>query len=531
MSESFWRSLHYFNIYRLCIAAVFLLATLPLGWGLRVGTEHSGLFILVSLAYLFLSLFFLGVLPRLGLGFNLLLTIEVAVDVVALTLMMHASGGTHSGFGYMLLVVVAGAGLVGQGRLTLFYAALATLAVLFEQSFRLLENAAEAAEFVQTGSISLGFFGTAITARLLARRVVAQEQLAQRRGDELADQLRINQQVIRDMQDGVLVVDAAGQVRQYNPQALVLLSIRTPQDNNLTSFSATLAERYPRWRKQSGEVSDAIRIPATGRLLRARYIPAAESGRALIYLEDLERVQARTQQIKLAALGRLTANMAHEIRNPLSAISHAAELLAEGSTPDTHQRLTRIIGDNTQRLNRLVAEVLELGRRDQAKPDTIRLPGFVDAFIDDLVLRDGKARQAVKATTDADALTCFDRNHLSRVLWNLIGNALRYASGASGSVELRVERIAASGRVEISVIDDGPGIDESLRGQVFEPFFTTHSHGTGLGLYIARELCEANGATLSLLPNGPGAHFCISAKGEACPQELSEEAAATQSAS
>jgi two-component system sensor histidine kinase PilS (NtrC family) len=529
-AKSYWRSLHFFNIYRLATACVFLMAALSRGWTGVDEFTPEGLVLPVSITYLGLSFVFLVVMPRTGFRFNLQLTVEVLVDIVVLTLLMHGSGGTRSGFGYMLLVVLAAAGLVGQGRLTLFYAAVATLAVLSEQSYRALRFTAEAADFVHTGSISLGFFGTAITARLLARRVTANEELAARRGAALADQMHINQQVIRDMQDGVLVVDTAGQVAQFNPQAAILLAVKAPARGDLSAFSPVLAERYSHWRNQGSELSEAIRIPGNGRLLRARYLPAAASGHALIYLEDLDRVHARTQEIKLAALGRLTANMAHEIRNPLSAISHAAELLGEGGHPETQERLTRIITDNTQRLNHLVAEVLELGRRDQAKPETIRLAGFLETFVDDLTLRDERARQAVVLEVPAESVTCFDRGHFNRILWNLIANALRYCTGAAGSIRVRVAP-AVGGAAELHVSDDGPGIDPKLRGQVFEPFFTTYSQGTGLGLYIARELCEANRATLVLLDDAPGAHFCLTLRGEPCPQEPSEKAAATLVAS
>jgi two-component system sensor histidine kinase PilS (NtrC family) len=524
-----WRPLYLFNIYRIATASLFLLAMLPQSGGFKIGLDRPGLFVAVGTTYLAIALLYLTLLPRLRLGFDLVLTIEVVSDIVLLTLMMHASGGARSGLGYMLLVVLAGAGLVGQGRLSLFYAALATLAVLFEQAFRVSQLYGDPGDFIYAGSISLGFFATAITARLLAARVVANEQLARQRGDELADQLTINRQVIRDMQDGVLVVDVTGRVRQYNPQAVSLLSAQSAAGGQLSDFSATLAERLGRWRGQAREISEAIRVPGSGRLLRARYLPAGDGGNVLIYLEDLERIHAETQQVKLAALGRLTANMAHEIRNPLSAISHAAELLAEGVNAETQTRLTRIIGDNTQRLNRLVGEVLELGRRDQAKPESIRLASFVETFVDDLALREAMARQAVTTEVAADSIVCFDRSHLNRILWNLTVNALRCCSGKAGSVRLRVAE--ASGTVELHVIDDGPGIDPQLRGQVFEPFFTTHGSGTGLGLYIARELCEANRASLTLLDPAPGAHFCISVRGGVCLQETNDEIETSRAAS
>jgi two-component system sensor histidine kinase PilS (NtrC family) len=207
--------------------------------------------------------------------------------------------------------------------------------------------------------------------------------------------------------------------------------------------------------------------------------------------------------------------MAHEIRNPLAAISHAAELMVEEEADPLHQRLARIIHDNTLRLNRLVTEVLELGRRDRAQPEALRWQAFLAGFLEELSLHDPSAGSRVRLA-EGDVELRFDRGHLYRVLWNLLGNALRHASPADGSVRLEARAASTAGTVELHIVDDGPGVDEAQRNQVFEPFFTTHGAGTGLGLYIARELCEASGARLELLNDGPGAHFRISAEGFAC---------------
>jgi two-component system sensor histidine kinase PilS (NtrC family) len=483
------------------------------GGSLSFGSQNLAMFAWVSVAYLMLALLFFATIERVRRRFNLYLTLQVTTDILALTLLMYASGGAKSGLAFMLLVVVAGAGLVGQGRLTLFYAALAALAVQFEQGYRMLEFGAYPADFVQAGITSIAFFATAITAHLLARRVVANEELARRRGVALADQLRINQRVIRDMQDGVLVVDAEGRVNQHNPQAEALLGVRVRPEPDLAAFSATLVEFYARWRWQSVEAAESFRA-ANGRLLRARFLPAGEGGNALIYLEDLDRVQAQAQQLKLAALGRLTANMAHEIRNPLSAVSHAAELLLEEQRGEMQTRLIGIIGDNTGRINRLIGEVLELGRRDRAQVEPLRLPDFLESFLAEYAQQDPRAGRTIRLSVDGQPVLCFDRVHLNRVLWNLLGNALRHCRGEAGSIRLEARTSANPERTELHIIDDGTGIDPSLRAQVFEPFFTTHASGTGLGLYIARELCEANGAVLEVLDNAPGAHFCI--RGAAC---------------
>ena len=515
-ADSFWRSLRFFSIYRLAVALMFLVVTLVIGDTVSLGSQDPLLFDRVAAFYMLLAAAFLVLCVRRPRQFSLQLSLQVAVDIVALTLMMFASGGQKSGIAILLLVVVAGAGLVGQGRMTLFYAALATVAMLLEVSWRALTRDAEPAEFVSTGILCLAFFAAAIIARLLSQRVVANELLARERGRQLDDQLRISERIIRDMEDGVLVVDADARVRLLNPRSRVMLDAGAGDGAELATLSRVLADRYRDWSRQAAEAVELLRRES-GPLLRVRYLPAAEGGgNALIYLEDMERVQSQAQQIKLAALGRLTANMAHEIRNPLAAISHAAELLAEEDQDPLRQRLARIIHDNTRRLNRLVTEVLELGRRDKAQPETLRWKSFLAGFLEEMVLHDPSATRRV-AVAGPDADLRFDRGHLYRVLWNLLGNALRHASNADGAIRLEVCAAAAPGRLELHVVDDGEGVEDALRGQVFEPFFTTHGAGTGLGLYIARELCEASGARLDLLEGRPGAHFRITVEGSLCP--------------
>ncbi|HEX5393507.1 MAG TPA: PAS domain-containing sensor histidine kinase [Rhodocyclaceae bacterium] len=505
-SESYWRSLHYFHIYRMLVALLFGIALVLPSSLMPFSIQTAPIAEWLVRAYLLAAVGFF-VLLRWRPHFNLLLTIEVTVDVAVLTALMHLSGGNRSGISYMLLVVLAGAGLVGQGRLTMFYASLASVAVLLEQGSRLLDGSADLSDFTYTGIICAGYFGTAATAHLLSRRAVASELLAEERGNELAVQLRINEQVIRDMQDGVLVVDGEGRVRQHNRQAEALCHVAGREPIELDDFCHDLARRYPEWRTWGREVETVVTLPGGNRPLHVRYVPAGVGEDSLIYLADTARLQAQAQQLKLAALGRLTANMAHEIRNPLAAISHAGELLQDEQDPALQARLLRIISENTQRLNRLVTDVLELGRRDKTQIETIRLQPFLESFVEELAVADASAAKVLSVECPPAATLLFDRGHLNRLLGNLVGNAVRYCSGVPGSVHIRVEMPAGANTVELHVEDDGPGIEASARIRVFEPFFTTRSTGTGLGLYIARELCEANGAILVLLDGEGGAHF------------------------
>jgi two-component system sensor histidine kinase PilS (NtrC family) len=231
----------------------------------------------------------------------------------------------------------------------------------------------------------------------------------------------------------------------------------------------------------------------------------------VIYLEDISKLEDQARQLKLAALGRLTANIAHEIRNPLAAITHASELMNEENRQPARERLTRIIRDNAGRLDRMVKDVLELNRRDRVQAEAIRLTPFLGTFLDEFAQNEQVDRGSFVLEIDGDGVVEFDRVHLHQVLWNLVRNGWRHSLKGAGSVRLRLQR--QGNRLELHVIDDGPGVAKDLQSQLFEPFFTTYSAGTGLGLYIARELCGANGAVLDYVDRGAGGDFRITWQG------------------
>lgn len=498
-------SFRYFHLYRLAVATIFVVLGFLQADQWSLGASSHALFSYVALIYWVGAFALVLGADRIWRGEAPRLTFGVLFDIVVLTVLLHATGGIRGGLAFMHVVVLAGAGLVGQGRLAVFYAAFASLAVLFEQGLRWVGQGADVGEFVQVGMVSIGYFGTAVSARLLARRVIANEELARRRGADLAEQVRVNQRVIRDMDDGVLVTDIHGELRQYNPQFRRMLMPLNDPPHTVADFSPQLDVLLQSVRQQGGEQVRRLNLPDGRGEFRVRVVPAGDGGGVLVFLEDLARLQAQARQIKLAALGRLTANIAHEIRNPLSAISQAAELLQEERRGESFTRLLRIIGDNSQRLDRLVRDVLDLGKRDRAEPEAIALRPYLNGFAEEFCLHQPDAQGRIKVEHGVEAALCFDRGHLHQVLWNLLVNALRYASFEPGAVRLRVE---SSGDVtELHVTDDGAGISEAARMRLFEPFFTTHGKGTGLGLYIARELCEANAASLDFMDNSPGAHF------------------------
>ena len=332
------------------------------------------------------------------------------------------------------------------------------------------------------------------------------------RSVDLSNQLRINQLVIQDMQDAVLVVDGNGLVRQHNPQVSLLLGTQAPELDQIENYSPEIARLLARWRSQRDNPTETLLMPGSGKLVRARFVEAGTDGGSfsLVFLEDLSRLQEQAQQLKLAALGRLTANIAHEIRNPLSAISHASELLLEEQRDPSQERLLHIIQDNSKRLDRMVRDVLELTRRDRVRPEAIQLAAFLPTFIDEFAQNEKIPAASFALELPETGEILFDRVHLQQVLWNLLRNAWRHSRQRAGSVRVAVRRQA--NRVELHVIDDGEGVPTHLRQQLFEPFFTTYSGGIGLGLYIAREMCAANGALLEYVEppaDGAGADFRI----------------------
>ncbi|MDR1662138.1 MAG: PAS domain-containing sensor histidine kinase [Azoarcus sp.] len=504
-----YRALRYFKLFRFLVAGFFL----ALGSRFGLGFEAPRLFWVSAFVYLLLVLA-LGLpgAPR-RIGFARLMMLQCFIDLSALAIALATSGGYHSGIPVLMMIALAGSGLLNEGRIVLFMAALATVAVLVENSWRAFtDNGSAAGDFFRVALTCSSFFGIAIVARLLASRARSNATLAAARSAELAQQEAINAHIIHDMSDGVIVLHADGIVRQANPSACVLLGQARIEGRPLADIDSALAELCRR--AGADELGQLITLGQTRRLLRCRVAGGSNGieGDKLIYLTDLEDIQRRMQQLKLASLGRLTANMAHEIRNPLSAVTQAAELICEEKRGDVQARLARIIKDNARRIEHMIHDILALGRRERTYPEALPLAGFVSELLDEASLRGEGERAIFHADIDPALTLGIDRNHLRQILDNLLANARRHCSGKPSAICIEASE-TGSGQVSVHVRDDGPGLDEQARAHLFEPFFTSHAKGTGLGLYIARELAEANGFSLDLLDGGgPGAHFILTGR-------------------
>jgi two-component system sensor histidine kinase PilS (NtrC family) len=506
---SHWRSLDYFNLYRLTLAVALVFTGLLFNDSdlFRPGAGDG--FQAYAYAYLVLAaLFVLGIRARWP-GFQFQLTAHITTDIILVVLMMSTSERLAGGMGLLLAISIASGGLVGSGRLTLLYAALASIAVLLQQGFSILSGSERHDNFLQTGLLCAGYFAIGWLAHALTQRALHSETLAQQQADELALLNRINALAIENSPDGLLAVRGDGVVRHASPRALALLAVTQPVTPGLTRLEACAPELARLAQPlQPGETS-TLNTPAGQLRLRSIALDTPDDSRVLV-LEDQSQAEQAAQRLKLAALGRLTANIAHEIRNPLSAISHAAQLLREDSSDPAQTRLTDIIENNARRLDRLVEEVLTLNRRDRLNPVSFDA-ATLGALIDELRQTEEIPAEAVIVKMADTLLFQFDPDHLRQIVWNLLRNAWRFSRKQAGSIRIGAQVSGDSMQFEIA--DDGPGVATEQRSKLFEPFFTTDAQGTGLGLFLARELAEANHAALAYVPGAGGARFRLSLRG------------------
>lgn len=513
-----WRSLASFAVYRLLIAIMLVIGF----WGFNrlqlVGASSPLLAGPVIFAYALaaMAMFVTAKMRVPSLGVHL--TAQVLVDVIGLTLLMHASGGARSGIGLLLLVTLAAAGLVSRGRMAFFHAALAALAVLGEQSWQFLQLDAQAGEFVPAGLLAGSFFVMGGLGYTLAKYATGVEKIAEARGVDLANMAEINQLVIHDMQDGFVVVDESGVIRQHNEQSEGMIAgLKGSINRQIGDAAPQLAGLLGQWRKNHSRIFPMVRDATTQVDYQVRFVAVGEKDPAptVVFIEDAGRIRSQAQQMKLVALGRLTASIAHEIRNPLSSINHAAELLQE----DDHRlpadaRLLTIIQENSRRLDRMVQEVLNLNRRDRAHPEAIDADEYLAQFMSEFVASEKIPEDAITLAISTSRRIIFDRSHLDQILWNLTRNAYRHSKKATASVSVKLVESNVSNMAKLTVVDDGPGVSTEALAHLFEPFFTTETSGTGLGLYIARELAEVNGARIEYIADrkpaaARGAEFCI----------------------
>lgn len=452
---------------------------------------------------------------------GLTLKAQTSLDIVFLVLMMHFLPGNQSGIGLLLIINIIFAGLICDGRFALFYAAIATIGILLENTFQVIHHNLPVHDYSNAVLLSLSCFATAWLAQTLTARMQSSENLATQRGQDIEHLAKTNALITREMPNGVLVIDQHQQLKHYNQQACKLLGLEETMLHAAVQLHTPLEHLMPAVMQllqtipANNATADAVKLTINNRDLGIRFHAISENidNGVVIFIEDWSQIQTQAHQVKLAALGRLTANIAHEIRNPLSAISHATQLLQEDESEPGTERMLQIISDNVQRLDQIIKDVLELNRRDRTNQDQFGINLFMQEFYQQFcaVEKIALANFTLDLPTKESTIV-FDRRHINQILWNLCKNGWRHSQQHAQSLQLKVAGDKSGQFIHITIKDDGSGIDPNIQPHLFEPFMTTEKTGTGLGLFIARELAEANGAKLNYTSSSNGTQFSLTVK-------------------
>ncbi len=515
-----WRIVGLTNLYRLLAVAAMLsihLLTQPLP---AFGSSAPRLFRLVLAGYFALAAVLAFAGRRHWPGRRTLVLTHALVDAGSIALLMYASGGVNSNLGILMVIPVGSMALLAVGREALVIASIAALAILAQQIASQLQGYSGTGDYLLAGVMGAVVFLVAASAWPVANRLRESEAQVRRQEVDLANMAQLSQYIVQRLRESILVVDPTDRIRLINESAAEMLGDAAAVPGALLGeVSPRLLYLLTTWRSAAellpGETPQGTFTAADGaRIVEAHFAPlgAAEPAPVLIFLEDTSALATRVQQSKLAALGRLTASIAHEIRNPVGAMSHAAQLLGESSgLGPAELRMTEIMRSNAQRVSAIVDNVLRLSRREAPQPERIALPEWCARFREEFcaTTQCDLARFHLQAAA-ADLEASIDPSQLHQILWNLCENAYRHghSEGGAPGVELLLARLARYGRVCLEVSDRGPGVAAADVERIFEPFFTRGAQGTGLGLFLARELAEINGATLLYEPRkGGGSTF------------------------
>ena len=505
-----WRVIGLVNLYRLLLPPVLVTMQWLAGQETLL-TGRPGTFLSACIAY-FSAGVLLVVARRLSWP-NLrgVALLNTGVDAAGISLILYASGGVASGLAILLVLPVGAMAVLAEHRDAFLIAAMATLGILVQQMFVYVAGVAPAGDFTTGGVIGVVLFAIALSAWPIANRLRESEALVRRQEIDLANLAQLSQYIVQHLRESILVVDTEDRVRLINESAAQMLGDRSAYPG------ALLGEASPRllyllatWRQggAAGADSPPTFAAADGaRVIQPHFAPLGDSAPApiLVFLEDTSLIAAKVQQSKLAALGRLSASIAHEIRNPVGAMSHAGQLLAESANlAGEDKRLTEIICSNAARVSDIINNVLRLSRREEARLERLSLGDWIADFRDEFcaTMQCAPERFTISGP-EAPIEVRVDSSQLHQVLWNLCDNVLKHAPAAA-PIEVRYGRISAGLRPYLEIADRGPGVPAELIERIFEPFFSSAHGGTGLGLFLARELAQTNGATLLYEPRAGG---------------------------
>ncbi len=517
--EYLWKILHVFNVYRLLLTTVLIFMQ-QMGISPKVlGLVHPTLYLwTISLYFLFGILVILLLIRRIP-GYKTSVILQTSIDVFVVITMIHTSGGVNNGLGILLAVSVGMSSLLTGNIRALVAPAIATIGLFLESIFAHFHDL-HVLDFTQPAILSASFFIISLLSLTLGKRLHYSEMLAIESQTALANMEAISDNIIQTMAVGVLIIDETNNIRLINDAAWKNLGMPTnPQDRLLKEVSIDLNKKLNQWRRDPSNTLTKILRMSSGTdafelQLRFRKMGEDEHNFVMIFLEDTSFLTQKAQQLKLSSLGRLTASIAHEIRNPLGAISHAAQLLQESETIDNNDKgLCDMITKHSKRMNNIIENIMNLSKSRPPQQESIRLKQFLETCRDDLSVQKDIKPEINISVSPEDSKIVFDSSQLLQIVSNLCDNGLRYSKIQTGTAKLSLtaEHELGSNLIFLDVIDYGPGIPDSEKDKIFEPFYTTYDKGTGLGLYLARELCESNGARLTHLsvPTDVGSCFRI----------------------
>ena len=517
--ELAWRVLGLLNLFRLLVASVLSSIAALLPASRLLGSTWPFGFATTNVAIFAAGVGFIVMLKARVPSLRMQAYLQVAFDILAVGLLLYSSGGVQSGLGLLLIVPVGAVSLLVANRTAFLLASLASIAVLAQQMTLVLLARVDGGAFTQAGLLGGVVFIVSLAAAPLANRLRESEALVRQRELDLANLAELSQFVVEKLRESIVVVDEHDRIRLINESARRILAPPTSAPVGLLGeLSPRLLYLLATWRRSPGapdEGSGTLLAADGTREIQPHFAPLGERWPCpvIIFLEDLSAQSARVRQNKLAALGRLSASIAHEIRNPVGAMSHAAQLLEEAEglgAPD--RRLVDIIKANATRVSGIIENIMQLSRREETRAERMPLKEWLEDFVTEfLATGELPARRFRIDLPDEEVEVRIDPSHLHQILWNLAANALKYGlAGPEDTVEIHVGRLPGSTRPYLEVADRGPGIDPAGAERIFEHFFTSEAGGTGLGLFISRELAQSNGALLVYEPRpGGGSIFRV----------------------
>ncbi|GGI77661.1 sensor histidine kinase [Legionella impletisoli] len=507
-----WRMLLIYNIYRLVSIAVFVSAY----WFVAFTKVNEFQYFGMLAGFLVYGIFIFYLYQKRAFRFEQQVFVSGLIDIVIVVLLINKIGFIDSGLGILLYVYVAMLSILAPGRLAIFFAAMASFLLLSISIIRYLYMPYENIDIIfTTGVYGAGFFATALTAWYLAHWVRMSELLAQQRGRELENIHKLNEYIVERLQYGVIYVDGNNQIQVINSSACSLLDSERCKNMTIKDLSPLLHEKYQKFLSTlDNKKIDYSAYSTIDELnLQVRFYSSASSAEnpaVLIILNDMAEITQQAQQLKLASLGFFSASIAHELRNPLGAISHACQLLGEEDEENEESvRLKELILNNCERMNKIIKNVLQMSRSQRSEPEEIDLNVFLIQFRKDFCSVNS-CKLTIKMPRVRKNAIKFDKSQLEQILVILCDNAIAHGKDKEYDEALITMQVFHEGeKIRLEVCDTGPGIKPKDRKHVFDPFFSTLSSGNGMGLFIAKDLCFINQARLELLETDTGCCFAI----------------------